>query len=156
MKKDYRLYNLMFPIWMMYLIPTWLWLIILPVNFAVDSLVLLLAARHYKIENRFELWKKSILKIWIIGFLCDFVGAGFCLGMLLTLSAVSVFNYDVGYYGVFAIAIPAVILSGVLIYFLNRWISFGKTDIDKALVNKLCLVLAIFTAPYTMLIPMYL
>lgn len=154
MKKDDRLYNIMFPIWMFFIIPTWLWLIILPVNFAVDSLVLLLAAKHYKIENRFGLWKNSILKIWIIGFLCDFVGAGLCLGILLTLSGI--FNYDVGYYGVFVIAIPAVILSGVLIYFVNRCISFRKTGIDKALVNKLCLALAIFTAPYTMLIPMYL
>lgn len=152
MKKDERIYNVMFPIWMFYILPTWLLLIILPVNFAVDSLFLLLAAKHYKLENKLVVWKKSILKIWIIGFLCDFAGAGLCLGILLLSSLC---NLDIGYYGAFLIAIPAVIFSGVLIYFVNRWISFRNTGIDKALVHKLCLALAIFTAPYTMLIPLY-
>lgn len=137
---------------MFFIIPTWLWLIILPVNFAVDSIVLILAACYYKLENKLSLWKKSILKIWIIGFLCDFAGAVLSL-VILMLS--SLFNFDVGYYRDFLVAIPGVIFSGVLIYFANRWLSFRKTGLDSVSVHKLSLALAVFTAPYTMLIPLY-
>ena len=42
MKRDVKLYNVMFPLWMFFLLPTVVWLIILPVNFAVDTLVVLL------------------------------------------------------------------------------------------------------------------
>lgn len=153
MKKEKRLYNVVFPLWMMFLLPTWIWLIILPANFAIDSLALLLAAAHCKLENKLALWKKSILKIWLIGFACDFVGAGLSLGLLF-LSGL--FDIDIGKTGMILLAIPAVILAGVLIYFVNKWLSFRKTGLDAATVRKICLVLAIFTAPYTMLIPMFI
>ena len=40
-KKSTKLYNILFPIWMLVMVPS-IWLIALPVNFVVDSVVLLI------------------------------------------------------------------------------------------------------------------
>lgn len=39
-----RLYNLIFPIWIFWMVPSLLWLLLLPANFLWDNLVLLAAA----------------------------------------------------------------------------------------------------------------
>ena len=54
------------------------------------------------------------------------------------------------------ITIPGVILAGVLIYFLNLKFSFKKTDLEPAQIRFLSLMLALFTAPYTMMLPIYI
>ena len=133
MKKDnsIRLYNIMFPIWFLFFFPL-LWLVMLPVNFGVDSLVLMLSARKQQVEDRKQLWKKHLWSVWGIGFLNPVLFPGATIT-----------------------AIPGVILAGVLIYFLNKKLTFRKSTLDAAVIHKLCLHLAIFTVPYTMLIPLY-
>ena len=146
MKKEIRLYNVMFPIWFFWLLPTPLWLVILLVNFAIDSLVLYLSARTGGLQERLQLWKKSIWKIWIIGFLCDIIGAAFIYGLWEMLIRI---------FPVIILSLPGVALAGVLIYFLNKRFSFRKCGLDPAAVHRLSLALAVFTAPYAMLIPLY-
>ncbi|MCQ2478183.1 MAG: hypothetical protein MJ091_03045 [Clostridia bacterium] len=154
MKKDTKLYNVLFPIWFFLLFPQ-TWLLILPVNFIVDSLVLILSFKYLKLFDIKCLWKKSILKVFAIGFISDILGALLTLGvMLLTdwlLPAVNTALFP----GTTIIALPGVILAGFLIYFLNKRFSFKKTEIELNCVKKICVYLAIFTAPYTMLIPLY-
>ncbi len=157
-KKSIRLYNVMFPLWFFFFYPTVLWLIIIPVNFVIDTLVLFLSAKHEGVEDRKTLWKQTILRIFLIGFLSDAIGGLACLGILVlsdfipfmeTLSNLSSILTQ------FVSGIPGVIVAGFLIFFLNRWLSFRKTDLSKETIHKICLALAIFTAPYTMLIPLY-
>ena len=159
MKKDnsVRLYNIMFPIWFLFFFPL-LWLVMLPVNFGVDSLVLMLSARKQQVENRKQLWKKHILPVWGIGFLSDILGAALLIPIYILLvetPLVDTFLHPVYFPGSVITAIPGVILAGVLIYFLNKKLTFRKSELDAAVIHKLCLHLAIFTAPYTMLIPLY-
>ena len=154
-KNDIRLYNVLFPIWFMYLLLTPFWLILLPVNFAVDSLVIYLSAREQGIGGRLELWKKSILSVWLFGFLSDFLGAAVTFILSLVLDAIS----DVMLYtfpGSTLISIPGLILAGVLIYFFNKKLSFRESDLTPEQIHRLCLHLALWTAPYTMLIPAFL
>jgi hypothetical protein len=158
MKKGIRLYNVLFPIWFLFLFPQ-LWLIMLPVNFIVDSLVLYLTARRQGLEHRFGLWKKRILPIWGIGFLSDLIGAaavvilyfGWCELDILGITMINPILFP----GTTLMAMPGVALAGWLIYILNKKITFRKSDLDPAIIHKLCLHLAIWTAPYTMLIPLY-
>ena len=159
MKKDnsVRLYNVMFPIWFFIFLPS-LWLLILPVNFGVDSLVLALSARKQQVKNKKALWKKHILPVWGIGFLSDFIGAG--LIFLIYLIYVEIPGLDsimnpILFPGTTLISIPGVALAGWLIYFLNKKLTFRRSALDPQVIHKLCLHLAIFTAPYTMLIPLY-
>lgn len=155
MKRNHsvRLYNVMFPIWFFIFFPS-MWLLILPVNFAVDSLVLLLSARRQKLEDRKGLWKRHILPVWGIGFLSDIIGAGLIFGLYYLLADISPLNLHI-FPGTTLVSIPGVVLAGVLIYFLNKKLTFRKSTLDAMAIHRLCLHLAIFTAPYTMLIPLY-
>ena len=155
-KKDVRLYNLVFPFWFLYLFPMPLWLIVLPANFAIDSLVLYCSARSQEIDNRLELWKESVLPVWGIGFLCDFIGAAVTFGLYLLLHEAPGMIDLITFPGTTLISIPGLILAGVLIYFLNKKFSFRKADLSPEQIHRLCLHLALFTAPYTMLIPAFL
>ena len=152
-----RLYNVMFPIWFFFFFPV-TWLLILPVNFGVDSLVLMLSARRQQVEERKALWKKHILPVWGIGFLSDLIGAGlvFLLYLLVAESPlVDTFMNPVLFPGTTIISLPGAVLAGVMIYFLNKKLTFRKSELDPMVIHRLCLHLAIFTAPYTMLIPLY-
>ena len=155
MKKEIRLYNILFPIWLFWLLPTIVWLIILPANFAIDSLVLILAMKYKGLENRTAIWKKSILKIWGIGFLSDLLGAALIFGLMLLLEAAAP-GWDTFHFpGTTLLALPGAALAGVLIYFLNRRFSFQNCGLGPEQLRAVCLALAVFTAPYTMLIPLY-
>ena len=151
--RSVRLYNVMFPIWFFFFFPI-VWLLILPVNFLVDSLVVLLSAKRQKLEMPKSLWKKHILPVWGIGFLSDLIGAGLTFGLYLLFADLLDLNVHL-FPGATLISIPGTILAGVLIYFLNRKLTFRKSQLDPVAIHKLCLHLAIFTAPYTMLIPLY-
>lgn len=155
-QKTTVLYNVMFPIWFFFLWPSLLWLFILPANFLIDSIVLRLSARYCHIEPRLMVWKKTILRIWVIGFLSDLIGAGFLLGLdVLVGYALPQWN-TVLFPGTSLLALPGVILAGFLIYFLNKKFSFRKCNfLWPEQIQKLCLALAVFTAPYTMMIPLY-
>lgn len=154
MKKETRLYNVLFPVWLMYLWPTVIWLIIIPGNFLVDSLVLILAMKCFKFEqDRKQVWKKSILPVWLFGFLSDLIGAAIIYGLMYLFDlVVPQFNTFLSPGGQL-IAIPGILLAGVLIYFFNKKVSFRKTDLSPEQIKKLSFALAVWTAPYTMLIP---
>lgn len=63
MKKQVRLYNLVFPMWGLYMFPT-AWIIVLPANLIVDCAVLFLTlcALHcsQKASVMKSLWKKFL------------------------------------------------------------------------------------------------
>lgn len=152
MKRQLRLYNVLFPIWMLFLWPS-VWLILLPGNFLIDSLVLLLAMTALGYAGRKAVWKSAIAKVWGFGFAADLVGAGITLGLMLLL------DWLVPQWNTFLIpggqllVLPGIVIAGVLIYLLNRRFSFRRTALTEEQIHRLSLALAVFTAPYTMLIP---
>ena len=141
--KQVRLYNVLFPFWMLMLFPI-TWLVVLPGNFLVDSLVLLISLRVLKIADRKLWYKRHILKIFTFGMLSDLVGAAY---MLLMLS-----KFDIGYMGdELYLTMPAILIAAALIFLSNYYITFRK--VEKPLRFKLALTFAIVTAPYTFLVP---
>ena len=141
-KKEIRLYNVLFPIWMLLIIPT-AWIAVLPANFIVDSLVLLITAKKIGILEK-GIYKKHILRVWIFGFIADLIGAGILLGSLYIFE--DFFRGDE-----LTLTLPAMLVSAVMIFLFNYRFSFS--DIDKRSRLKMALSFAIFTAPYTFLIP---
>jgi hypothetical protein len=141
-KKDVKLYNVLFPFWMIMLIPT-TWFIVIPGNFLIDSLVLLIAMKLMHIESKKQFYWKHIWKIFVFGIISDLIGSA-----LLFLSVVLEFTTmgDELY-----ITIPAMIVSSICIYLFNYCITFRKDDRDIRF--KMALTFAIVTAPYTFLIP---
>ena len=156
-KNNIKLYNVMFPIWFFFFFPV-MWLVILPVNFLVDSLVLWLSAKRQQVDDRKTLWKKNILPVLGIGFLADLIGAGLVFLIYLVVAEsplVDTWMNPVFFPGTCIISLPGVALAGWMIYILNKKLTFRKSQLDPAVIHKICLHLAIFTAPYTMLIPLY-
>lgn len=141
MKKDIKLYNVIFPVWFLMLFPQ-MWLIVLPGNFIIDSIVLVISMIFLKIEERKTFYKQSILKIFIIGLVSDVIGALF-LFLLMIAGAMSM--GDELYF-----TIPAMVISAFFIYFLNYKITFKKLELP--LRKKMSLIFALVTAPYTFLI----
>ncbi len=142
--KETRLYNIFFPIWMILLIPT-AWMVALPINFIVDSIVILISMRAMKIANKKTLYKKSILKVWIFGFIADIIGA------LCIFGAMYFFKLDIRGDELF-LTIPALLISAIFIFIFNYAISFKSYE--KGTRLRMAMHLAIFTAPYTFLIPL--
>lgn len=142
MKKT-KLFNLLFPIWLLGLFPL-MWLIIIPGNFIIDSLVLIVCLFILKINSKKEFYKKNILKIYLFGMLSDFIGAG--------LIALLFFVFKLGTRGdELYLTIPSVIITGLLIYIFNYKISFKNCE--PKIRKTLSLIFAIVTAPYTFMIP---
>ena len=143
MKKDIKLYNVLFPFWMMLLFPQ-LWLIVLPGNFIIDSLVLALSMFCLKIQNKKDFYKQNILKIFAFGILSDIVGSAYMLIMMI--------GFEMGRMGdELYLTLPALAISAVCIFILNYFVTFRKCD--KHTRVKLALIFAIITAPYTFLVP---
>ena len=140
--KEIKLYNVLFPLWMLLMFPT-MWLIVLPGNFLIDSIVLLILMKVLNICEKKEFYKKNILKIYLIGLLADAVGA-----VLLFITVVTeVWQYEYELY----FSLVAMVISAILIFLLNYYITFSKCE--KRIKMKLALTFAIVTAPYTFLVP---
>lgn len=150
-----RIYNMLFPMWLFFLFPSPIWLLILPGNFLIDSAVIWFTLRASHKDSIKYIWKKSILRVWLVGFFCDIIGALLILGIYL-LTGELFPQWDIFHFpGTTIISIPGVILAGVLIYFINRKVSFVYTDLSEGQKKYLAFSIALYTAPYLMLVPLY-
>ena len=165
-KKDIKIYNVIFPIWMLWIFPM-TWIIVLPGNFIIDSAVILIALKLLKIDKKKLIYKKTILKVWIFGFISDFIG-----GIILISSGfINFSNSEVmrewwyknietpvfynpfqSIYGFLWVTV-AVIITSIFIYILNLKISFKNLELEESTKKKLALALAIFTAPILFYLP---
>ena len=79
MKKEIRLYNVLFPIWLLLLFPQVL-VFVIPGNLIIDCLVLFCALLALKHAQKGAVLKVLWWKFWLLGFAADAVGV---LWMLL-------------------------------------------------------------------------
>lgn len=140
--KGVRLYNVLFPLWMLMMFPV-TWLVVLPGNFLIDSLVLLISLRVLKVDGIKRWYRQHILKVYGFGMLADVIGAAFLFLMML------LEVYDIQHE--IWLTLPAAALSGVLIFVFNYFVTFRRAD--RLLRRRLALTFAIVTAPYTFLVP---
>lgn len=142
-KKDVKLYNVLFPFWMLLLFPQ-MWLFVLPGNFIIDSAVLIISMFALKMNEKKQWYKRHIFKIFGFGLLADVIGSAYMFLLAMV--------FEVGRMGdELYLTLPAVFLSAILIFVFNYFVTFRKDD--KTLRLKFSLIFAIATAPYTFLIP---
>lgn len=160
------LYNVMFPIWLLWLFPI-SWLVILPANFAIDLLVVFLTLKKCQVENVRQQTKAVIFRVWLLGFAADFIGTAllFVCTMLpdFNQTAAGEWWYDniTGpvslnpFESLWALLLIAlcVFVSGLCIYWLNRRFGLKKAALSDWQRRKLALSLALFTAPYLFFLP---
>ena len=71
MKRDIKLYNLIFPMWGIYfyaILFPYFFVLLLPANFIVDTVMLLLLFFLFKVPEKKELYRKGIWKAWVLDF----------------------------------------------------------------------------------------
>ncbi len=165
MKKEIKFYNMFFPIWLLYFIPVF-WLIALPVNFIIDLLVIIITMKILKINNIKPKIKNCIFKTWIFGFIADIIGSIFILipSYIATMSfpfsnwidenivTSTNMNPFSNFFGFIYVTL-GIFISFLFIYFFNYKICLKKLELEIIQKKKISLSLAIFTAPYTFLIP---
>ncbi|MDU1413494.1 MAG: hypothetical protein E6929_11840 [Clostridium sp.] len=161
MDNNVKLYNALFPIWMLIMFPL-TWLYILPANFIIDSIVILITLKVLKCGSIKNIYKSTIIKVWIFGFASDFI-----CGILLFLSQFIKGNWWYEYIMIPLVENPldnwfaliyclvTLFIAGFFIYFFNYKISFKKLNLPKKTIQKIALSLAIFTTPYVILFPSY-
>ena len=165
-KKSVKLYNLIFPVWVVWLFPI-TWVAIVPANILVDFLVTLLALKLIKIENPMSVIKKSLAKTVALGFVADIMATAVLMTMAFgingkgnnfskwffdNISGPILNDYYETPWGIL-VMILAVVFAGYLVYIFNRKFSFRHTDLSESQIKKVSITLAIITAPYLFLIP---
>ena len=143
MKKGTTLYNVLFPVWMLMLFPQ-IWLIVLPGNFLIDSLVIVLSMYALKIQNKKDFYKKTIVKTFSFGIISDVIGSLYMLLMMM--------GFEIGRMGdEMYLTVPALLISACFIFLFNYFFTFK--NYDKSIRLKIALILLVVTSPYTFLIP---
>lgn len=162
--KDIKLYNVIFPIWFLMFFPPIIFAT-LAGNFIIDSLVIFVCFYVFKLadsqSNLKTFYKKSILKVWIFGFLADIIGAAilFATGIFgdsfgLSNKLISAINYDpFNHTGAVIITIFAMLLSSFFIFLFNYRITLQNQILERQLRLKVALTIAIVTIPWTYLLP---
>ncbi len=155
-----RLYNVIFPVWLIFILPPII-LLVIPSNFIIDSLVLLIGFKALKIANSLPIYKKTILKVWGWGFLVDILGS-------MLLLATQFLDFSDFWYEEFLkpiawnpfskplaliYTLAVVAICGFLIYLGNYRLVFRKADLEQAQKKRLSILLAVLTAPYLFLLP---
>lgn len=165
-KKYIKLHNLIFPIWLLWLIPS-TWIIVLPANFLIDLLVVVVTLKCMKVQGIRKKAKSVILRVWLMGFVADFIGtAAMFLSNLIDFdyetpmgkwwynnisNAVSYNPFD-SIYAILWVTV-CVILSAFFIFLFNYKFCLKKADLSDRDRRKLALSLAIVTAPYLFYLP---
>ena len=155
MKREIRLYNIIFPVWMLWMFPP-AWLVVLPGNLLFDGLVLLLSLTALGCAGKRSRMRALLLPFWGCGFLADFAGmAWMYLGLFLSgLSGGWTPYRPFAHPAAFAWTLSAVALSGVCIYFLDRTVLKGELAPPPLRQRRIiALAMAVFTAPWTFLLP---
>ncbi|MCR5629946.1 hypothetical protein [Eubacterium sp.] len=157
--KKYKLNNIILPIWLLMYIPQ-LWILTLPANFIIDSIVLVVAFAVLKVENRKDKYLKSIIKVWIFGFFADFIGA-----IVMITGTFGLFNGDDSKVGealrwnpfdngvALLWTVISIIVAAVCIYIFDRKFALAKTGLSERKKKEISIIMAIFTAPYVMALP---
>lgn len=162
--KPVKLYNVIFPFWLILCIPSWLWLLIIPGNLAVDCLVCFLTLCALKHAQKGTVLKRVWWKLWLLGFAADAAGiVWLVLGWALTVPFGEVWENSVGHIlhnpfahpAAFLWTLAAVALSGVCIYFWDRRAIRVCAELDGRQRHIVALVMAVATAPWLFFIPVY-
>ncbi len=157
MKKDVLAYNLIFPMCMIYfgivILPV-LIIILFPLNFIVDTLMLFLLYFLLKLPDKKRLYTDMIAKTWGFGFLADFIASFVMSYADILLNPVNIYSIAPWKdWKLFLFVTAGVVLAGVLIYVFQRKFVLKGLALERRQKHRLALGMAILTAPYMMYLP---
>lgn len=157
MKREIRLYNVIFPIWILWMLPP-AWLVVLPGNLLIDGAVLFLSLTALKCPDRGARMRWLLPPFWICGFLADFAGTVWmCLGLFVSeLSGGWNLYCPLEHPAAFVWTFSAVALSSACIYALDSFFLRGElSPLPERERRRTALTMAVVTAPWTFFIPLF-
>ena len=162
--KEIKLYNVIFPVWFLLIFPP-IWLIIIPLNLIIDSIIVYICMKKNNVNDIKEKLKKIIFKVVCFGFLADIIGGIFMYASVFLEIFVEdskwlvdnlinpvMFNPFSSVFGLIY-TILAMMISSILIYIFNYKYTFNKIELDDKIKKRISLVLAIVTTPILFLLP---
>ena len=96
MKKDVKLYNMILPPFMLFFFVPTLWIVSALGNFIIDSIVLLIISIFIYKKFTWQLYKKSIISVFLFGFLSDFLGVLYLMAISIGSGAKYYEGNDIG------------------------------------------------------------
>ena len=170
-KKSVRLYNVIFPIWILMFWPSPpVFLLTLLGNLAIDCLVVFLALQALKYPAGGAVLRRCWWKVWLFGFLSDVIGALWLAAGLFGAWALDA-DGTAGWVSDFAMAMTVnpfrhplalawtaigVAIAGVCIYIFDRRVFRRVPGLEGRQGHVLALALAAVTAPWLFFIPVSL
>ena len=171
MKRETRLYNVIFPIWILMFWPSPpVFLVTLFGNLAIDCAVVALALLALRHSAKGAVLRRCWWKVWLYGFLSDVIGAVWLAAGLFGAWALDADGTAAGWVSDFAMAMTlnpfryplalawtavGVAVAGVCIYFFDRRAFRHIPELDGRQSHILALTLALVTAPWLCFIPIY-
>ena len=158
-----RLYNILLPIWLLWLFPQ-TWLVILPGNLLIDCAVLLLALLVLGCPAKKAVLGRAWWRLWRNGFLADAAGVVWlAAGMFLAAYGGDWWAEALASVAGSPFRTPAALLwtlagvaaAGACIYVLDRRALRRCPELSPRQVHRAALALAVVTAPWLFLVPMY-
>lgn len=164
MKKQVKLYNVLFPVWLLWLFPQIL-VIVLPGNLLIDCLVLFCVLCALKHTRKGAVVKALWWKFWLLGFAADLVGTVWMVAGWFGMAVLDAKNlWAIPYINLlrpwlhpltFLWTLTGIAIAGVCIYFFDKR-AMKKcgllTDREK---HTIALTMAIVTAPWLFFLPIY-
>lgn len=151
-----KMYSLVLPIWLLLVSGPVLWILILTSNFFVATLVLIIACNVFKLKNVLKIYKRSIIKMVLYGFLADAIGAS----LLLLVSKINpdglftnVANHPCGSWITTVYISICILLSAWIAYFFHHRLTFRDLKVSDKKKKQIAVFVAIFTAPYLFFYP---
>ena len=162
------LYNLLLPFWILIFVPSWLWLVLIPLNYVLDRIILLWSLGDMPEKGLF--CRKHTWKVCLVGFLGDMIGAVLMVGAIFLTALPGALSDQVDehpfldkiMYGVgfnpfsnilsLIIALAAIFLAGLIIYLIDKAV-LKKVGLSSEQAKKSALRIALITAPYLFLFP---
>ena len=163
--KSVKLYNILLPLWLLLFWPSYLWLILIPLNYLIDRVVLRWSLGGMPEKGVF--CRRHTWKICLAGFVSDLVGACILFGVFMCSAVIAddspakdlmdKIEYGVGvnpfsHIGGFLVVALAVAAAGGCIYLIDRKILL-RAGLSVEQAKKSALRLALITAPYLYFFP---
>lgn len=162
MKRQTKLYNVLFPIWLLWLFPQVL-AVVIPGNLAIDCLVLLLTLLALKHTEKGAVVKAVWWKFWLLGFAADLVGTAWMMlgwyllelpaldGVVSYIDMVRPFTNPIA----FLWTLAGVAIAGVCIYFFDKRAMKKCGALDGRQRHIIALTMAVVTAPWLFFLHIY-
>lgn len=172
MKKDIKLYNMIFPPFLILAFTPWYWGASIIGNFIIDSIVLFLIILIVFKKLDFKFYVRKVFLVYAFGFAADFIGiiylfigseicselcnfgkiqqGTFARNLLEGMAGIMHFSRT-DIYTYIALG-SGILLASIVIFIFNYFVVFRKKDMTRKQRLFAALMLAILTAPYTFLL----